>query len=58
MSNLNIPPDKWLEELFECEYCSDCGGDAEDHIAIPFLGNWFARCLADDDYLLLMWCKK
>ena len=44
MSNLHIAPEKWLEEMFECEYCAECGGDAEDHTAIPFLGNWFARC--------------
>jgi hypothetical protein len=44
MSNLTIPPADWLAELFEFEYCAECGGDAEHHTAIPFLGNWFARC--------------
>jgi len=44
MSNLSIPPDVWLSELFESEYCPECGGDAEHHEAIPVLGNWFARC--------------
>ena len=44
MSNLNIPPDVWLKEQFEYEYCAECGGDAEDHDAVPLLGNWFARC--------------
>jgi hypothetical protein len=38
----------WKEfssELFECEYCAECGGDAEDHIPTigPF-GLWFAMC--------------
>ena len=23
---------KWLRDLFEFEYCPECGGDAEDHI--------------------------
>ena len=42
--NLKIPPDKWLKKLFEHEYCSVCGGDSEHHTAVPFNGNWFARC--------------
>jgi hypothetical protein len=38
----------WQEfssELFECEYCHECFGDAEDHIPCigPF-GLWFAMC--------------
>lgn len=51
MSNLNVPADQWLAKLFECEYCSECGGDADDHTAIPVEGNWFALCnhpLPDD----------
>ena len=44
MSNLNIDPKEWLAELFECQYCDECGGDAEHHTAVPFNGNWFARC--------------
>ncbi len=23
---------KWLEEQFEYEYCSECGGDTDDHV--------------------------
>lgn len=42
--NLDIPAEVWLKELFEFEYCSECGGDAEHHTAIPLMGNWFARC--------------
>jgi phosphoribosylpyrophosphate synthetase len=42
--NLNIPPDEWLNEHFECQYCDECGGDAIHHTAVPFMGNWFARC--------------
>ena len=44
MSNLNIPAEKWLEEMFECHYCDECGGDAQHHTAVPVMGNWFARC--------------
>lgn len=47
MSNLDIPADVWLREQFEYEYCAECGGDAPDHDAIAFLGNWFARCRRD-----------
>jgi hypothetical protein len=36
--------DQFLAGLFEFEYCESCGGDAEDHDAVPFLGGWFARC--------------
>lgn len=38
---------EWLEALFEFELCEECGGDAEDHDAVPLLGNWFARCRAE-----------
>lgn len=44
MGNLNIPPEQWLKEQFEYERCSECGGDAEHHVALPILGNWFAQC--------------
>jgi len=44
MSNLTTPPAEWLADLFEFELCSECGHDADKHTAIPFLGNWFARC--------------
>jgi hypothetical protein len=42
--NLNQEPAEWLKEQFEFEYCAECDGDAEHHTAIPFMGNWFARC--------------
>lgn len=42
--NLDIPPDVWLREQFQHEYCGECGGDAEHHLAVPLLGNWFAKC--------------
>lgn len=42
--NLHIPSATWLAELFECEYCAECRGDAEHHTALPVFGNWFARC--------------
>ena len=55
MSNLSIPANTWLKELFKYEYCNDCGGDTEHHDAIPFVGNWFAKCKfpipeGSDDY--------
>jgi hypothetical protein len=39
MSNLQTPAAEWLAETFEFEYCAECGGDAEHHTAIPFMGN-------------------
>jgi hypothetical protein len=42
--NLDISPNQWLIEQFECSYCEKCGGDAEHHEAILLLDNWFARC--------------
>ena len=47
MGNLDMDPQEWLEELFEYEYCDECGGDAPDHDAVGFVGNWFARCKPD-----------
>ena len=44
MSNLNINPKRWLQELFSYNYCEECGGDVQHHLAIPFHGNWFAKC--------------
>ena len=37
---------EFLERMFECEYCHECGQDADAHVAVidPF-GNWFAYCL-------------
>jgi hypothetical protein len=39
-------PEEWLEQLFEFEYCAECGGDAEDHevCVVPGMGTFFARC--------------
>jgi hypothetical protein len=51
MSNPITPAEQWLAELFEYEYCAECGGDSCHHTAVPFLGNWFAHCdypLAED----------
>jgi hypothetical protein len=44
IGNLHVRPGKWLAEQFEFEWCADCGRDHRHHTAIPFLGNWFARC--------------
>lgn len=35
---------EWADEMFEFEYCSECGKDKEDHFILPFNGNWFAKC--------------
>ena len=39
-------PEEWLEDLFEFEYCAECGGDAEDHevCIVPGMGTYFAHC--------------
>jgi hypothetical protein len=50
-------PAEWLDDLFEFEFCAECGGDAEDHevCIVPGMGTFFARCLrageaeTDDD---------
>ncbi len=44
LGNPPIAAYAFLQELFECEFCYECHGDIEHHDAIPFLGNWFARC--------------
>jgi hypothetical protein len=40
-------PESWLRDLFEFEFCAECGGDAEDHevCAVPGMGTYFAKCL-------------
>lgn len=40
-------PEEWLGQLFEFEYCAECGGDAQDHevCLVPGMGTYFARCL-------------
>jgi hypothetical protein len=44
-------PEAWLEQLFEFEFCAECGGDANDHevCIIPGVGTYFARCLREDE---------
>lgn len=39
-------PEEWLADLFEFEFCAECGGDADDHevCLVPGIGNYFARC--------------
>lgn len=44
MSRYNIPAEKWLQEQFEDEFCSQCGGDAKHHTVIIVMGNWSAHC--------------
>ena len=37
---------QFLEDLFEYEYCAECGGDTEDHIVmLDGLGLYHAFCL-------------
>jgi len=35
---------QWATELFEYEYCDECGEDEDAHDASVVLGNWFAMC--------------
>jgi len=43
-------PEQWLADLFEFEFCLECGGDVEDHdvCLVPGIGNYFARCRRPD----------
>lgn len=48
-NSLRQDPQEWLQELFEFEWCPECGRDHRHHTAVPLdLGeygaNWFARC--------------
>lgn len=37
---------EFLAELFEFEFCDECGGDAEHHrVVYDPLGNLFAQCI-------------
>ena len=37
---------QFLEDLFEYEYCAECGGDTEGHIVmLDVLGLYHAFCL-------------
>jgi len=42
--NLDVDPAEWLRQHFEHGWCAECGRDHRNHVAIPFIGNWFARC--------------
>jgi hypothetical protein len=44
MNIYTITAEAFLAELFADEYCVECGGDVQHHTAVPFAGNWFARC--------------
>ena len=37
---------QWAKELFEFEFCAECGGDVRDHTYALFLRHRFARCKA------------
>lgn len=39
-----VSAEEWADEYFEFSYCDQCGGDAQDHDYILFMGHWFARC--------------
>lgn len=43
--------DEFVTTLFSCEYCDECGGDAEHHSPGIVMGSWFAVCRfpADED---------
>lgn len=43
--------DEFLQMLFECEYCAECGRDEDGHIAvIGPSGQWFAYCRYEPRY--------
>ena len=49
--NYGFTAEEWGKHQFEFEYCSECGGDWNDHDYILFQGNyfgsygcWFAKC--------------
>lgn len=42
--------ESWLKQQFEHEWCWECGRDHRHHTAVPFMGNWFARCDRDPVY--------
>lgn len=46
-----VTAEEFLERLFEFEYCSECGKDKKDHVAVidPF-GNWHAYCQAQEHH--------
>ena len=48
--NLNEDPAEWLREQFRYEWCGECGRDQRHHLAVPFMGNWFAKCLCEPIY--------
>jgi len=39
-----LTAEAWLVESFEYESCHECGKDEDAHVAIMFMGNWFALC--------------
>ena len=41
---------QWATELFEFEYCAECGKGIRSHEPRIFVGHWFAKCkyLSDD----------
>ncbi|MGE5510377.1 MAG: hypothetical protein ACM31O_03885 [Bacteroidota bacterium] len=43
----DIPAEQWLVELFQSEWCAECGRDHRHHTAVSFMGNWFAFCDKD-----------
>ena len=47
-----MTPQEFVTSLFEYEYCSECGGDAEHHTVLedfPFPGTFFAKCRHERD---------
>ena len=40
-----LTAEEFMYQLFEFEYCHECGGDTDDHVAgIDPIGNWHAWC--------------
>jgi len=44
-----VTAEEWGKELFEIEYCGECGKDWDEHDYYLVLGHWFAKCRTTDD---------
>lgn len=35
---------QFMCDLFRFEFCEECHKGARGHVAVPFMGGWFAAC--------------
>ena len=35
---------QFLREMYEYEWCGECGKGARSHVAVGFMGNWLSLC--------------